>query len=209
VLSVWHLDFVWVPDAAHEARRDLVRAPAAAKQDEYRAKHRLIKYLLRAGWCNPESRRAWTHPWWRWLQSLKLDHAPQQTTPLSHVAEVPHQGERVSRFDKDIELTVESASPKKKVVIEALQALRGVAKLTAITIVTEIGTFQRFRKPTELMRYTRFSQTKPRPRVSCDRKNYDLMLYGVTSTYFEGQAKLNEMAKCGYSRDHGSDYEQV
>ena len=38
--------------------------------------------------------------------------------------------------------------------IEALQALRGVAKVTAATIVTEVGTFQRFRKATELMGYT-------------------------------------------------------
>jgi hypothetical protein len=38
-------------------------------------------------------------------------------------------------------------------VVEALQALRGVAKLTAITIVTEVGTFQRFNKPTDLMAY--------------------------------------------------------
>jgi transposase len=47
-----------------------------------------------------------------------------------------------------------SASPEKKAVVEALQALRGVAKLTAITIVTEAGTFQRFNRPNELMAYT-------------------------------------------------------
>jgi transposase len=94
---------VWVPDAAHEALRDLVRARAAAKQDESRAKHRL--------------------------------------------------GDRVSRLDSQIERVVDSAPAATKAVIEALQALRGVAKLTAITIVTEVGTFQRFRKPTDLMGY--------------------------------------------------------
>ena len=31
---------VWVPDAAHEALRDLVRAREAAKQDQLRARHR-------------------------------------------------------------------------------------------------------------------------------------------------------------------------
>ena len=31
---------VWVPDAAHEALRDLVRAREAAKKDELRARHR-------------------------------------------------------------------------------------------------------------------------------------------------------------------------
>ena len=38
---------VWVPDAAHEALRDLVRAREAAKGDLLRARHRLSKFLLR------------------------------------------------------------------------------------------------------------------------------------------------------------------
>ena len=35
------LTAVWVPDAAHEALRDLVRAREAAKKDQLRARHRL------------------------------------------------------------------------------------------------------------------------------------------------------------------------
>ncbi len=38
---------------------------------------------------------------------------------------------------------------------------------------------------------------------------YDLLLYDVTSTYFEGQAKANPKAQRGYSRDHRSDCKQV
>jgi transposase len=38
---------------------------------------------------------------------------------------------------------------------------------------------------------------------------YDLLLYDVTSTYFEGQANGNEQAQRGYSRDHRSDCKQV
>jgi transposase len=62
-------------------------------------------------------------------------------------------GDRVSRPDSQIERVVDAAPAATKAVIEALQALRGVAKLTAITIVTEVGTFRRFRKPTDLMGY--------------------------------------------------------
>ena len=40
---------VWVPDAAHEALRDLVRAREAAKQDQLRHRHQLGKFLLRHG----------------------------------------------------------------------------------------------------------------------------------------------------------------
>lgn len=38
---------------------------------------------------------------------------------------------------------------------------------------------------------------------------YDLLLYDVTSTYFEGEAKRNPQARRGYSRDHRSDCKQV
>lgn len=38
---------------------------------------------------------------------------------------------------------------------------------------------------------------------------YDLVLYDVTSTYFEGEAKANPKAQRGYSRDHRADCKQV
>jgi transposase len=38
---------------------------------------------------------------------------------------------------------------------------------------------------------------------------YDLLLYDLTSSYFEGLAEENELAKRGYSRDHRSDCKQI
>jgi transposase len=38
---------------------------------------------------------------------------------------------------------------------------------------------------------------------------YDLLLYDITSTYFEGEAKANPQAKRGYSRDKRPDCKQV
>jgi transposase len=38
---------------------------------------------------------------------------------------------------------------------------------------------------------------------------YDLLLYDLTSTYFEGEAKHNPLAQRGYSRDHRPDCKQV
>jgi transposase len=148
------LTSVWVPDAAHEALRDLVRARSAAKGDESRAKHRLVKYLLRNGVRHPDDCRAWAHPWWRWVQRITFDHGTQQVTLADLIAEVLHQRERLARLDLAIDRAIESAPPEKKAVVAALQALRGIAKLTVVTIVTEVGTFQRFHKPTELMGYT-------------------------------------------------------
>jgi transposase len=39
--------------------------------------------------------------------------------------------------------------------------------------------------------------------------DYDLLLYDVTSTYFEGQCDSNGLAERGYSRDHRPDCKQV
>lgn len=39
--------------------------------------------------------------------------------------------------------------------------------------------------------------------------DYDLLLYDVTSTYFEGESNSNEQAQRGYSRDHRPDCKQV
>src|SRR5512135_591214 len=39
--------------------------------------------------------------------------------------------------------------------------------------------------------------------------DYDLLLYDLTSTYFEGLAAENELARRGYSRDHRSDCKQI
>ena len=54
------LTAVWVPDAAHEALRDLVRAREAAKKDQLRHRHRLGKFLLRHGKRPTDAGQAWT-----------------------------------------------------------------------------------------------------------------------------------------------------
>src|SRR5207249_5946242 len=54
------LTAVWVPDADHEALRDLVRAREAAKKDQLRARHRLSKFLLRHGRRPPVGVTLWT-----------------------------------------------------------------------------------------------------------------------------------------------------
>jgi transposase len=148
------LSSVWVPDAHHESLRDVVRAREAAKEDELRAKHRLTKYLLRYGQRPAENCRAWTAAWWHWVRHLQLAHAEQNTTLLDHIMEVDHQAQRITRLEAAIEVAVQAAPQHLKSIVDALQALRGVAKITAITLATEFGTFRRFEHASEVMSYT-------------------------------------------------------
>jgi transposase len=145
------LTSVFVPSVEHEALRDLVRAREAAKTDQLRARHRLSKYLLRYGKRPPAGCRPWTLTYWRWVRVLKLDHAAQEQTLLDYIHEVEHQGERIPRVDKAIDEALETAPTAMSAVIEAL---RGVAKITAVTLAVEVGSFRRFERATELMSYT-------------------------------------------------------
>lgn len=147
------LTAVWVPDAAHEALRDVVRAREAAKKDELRAKHRLSKFLLRHGRRASDGTTAWTGKFWAWLNSVRFDYAAQEATLLDYRTEVERAADRLKRLEKAIDQAVQDAPPQMKAVIDALQALRGIAKITATTVVTEVGNFSRFARPNLLMGY--------------------------------------------------------
>src|SRR3974377_946445 len=67
------LTAVWVPDQAHEAIRDVVRARQAAVRTLRRARHKLSGFLLRHG--HHYHRPAWTQLHRRWLASLKFEQA--------------------------------------------------------------------------------------------------------------------------------------
>jgi transposase len=148
------LTAVWVPDEAHEALRDLVRARQAAKIDEKRARHRLQKFLLRHGQRPPQGVKAWSTPHRAWLQKLTLEHATLQVVLGEYFHEVGHQEQRVARLDTAIEQAVEEAPEQIRAVVAALQGLRGVRKVTATAVVAEIGQFSRFAHPRQLMGYS-------------------------------------------------------
>jgi transposase len=145
---------VWVPDAAHEALRDLVRAREAAKKDQLRARHRLSKFLLRQGRRPPAATKAWTQAYLAWVKSVRFAHAAQEATLLDYVHEVDHVAARIARLEQAIDDAVKTAPVPTRAVIDALQALRGVALVTAVTMVSEVGDFTRFPRARQLMGYS-------------------------------------------------------
>jgi transposase len=146
---------VWVPDAAHEALRDLVRAREAAKKDQLRARHRLGKFLLRHGRRPPTAMKPWTQAHFAWVKSaVRFDQAAQEATLLDYIHEVDHVAARIGRLEAAIEAAVQTAPARMRAVIDALQALRGIALVTAVTIVAEVGELSRFTKPRQLMGYS-------------------------------------------------------
>jgi len=148
------LTAVWVPDAAHEALRDLMRAREAAKKDQLRARHRLGKFLLRHGRRPAAAMTAWTQTHLTWVKTVHFAHAAQEATLLDYLHEVEHVADRIVRLEQAIDVAVKAAPERMRAVIEALQALRGIALVSAATIASEIGELSRFAKPRQLMGYS-------------------------------------------------------
>jgi len=148
------LTAVWVPDAGSEALRDLVRAREAAKQDQLRARHRLSKFLLRLGQRPAAGVKAWTQLYMAWVRQLRFPQAAQDSTRLDYLHEVEHMAERVLRLEKAIAEAVKLASPELQAVVRDLQALRGIAQISAVTIAAELGNISRFESARQLMGYS-------------------------------------------------------
>ena len=148
------LTAVWVPDASHEALRDLVRAREAAKKDQLRARHRLGKFLLRHGRRPAEPMRAWSQRHLTWIKGdVHFEQPAQEATLLDYLHEVEHAATRIERLERAIDDAILSAPPRMRAVVDALQALRGIAKVSAVTIVAEVGELTRFGRARQLMGY--------------------------------------------------------
>ena len=116
-----------------------MRAREAAKQDRLRARHRLSKFLLRTGRRAAVGMKAWTEPYMAWVRQVRFEQAAQQATLLDYLHEVDHMAARVKRWEQAITEAVKLASPQVPEVIRGLQALRGIAEISAVTIVAELG----------------------------------------------------------------------
>jgi len=77
------LTAVWVPDDAHEAMRDLIRARSTAVRVLGKARQHLQGFLLRHGRIYA-GKKGWTLAYRRWLTTVRFDHAAQPTHPKTH-----------------------------------------------------------------------------------------------------------------------------
>jgi transposase len=147
---------VWVPTPAHEAVRDLVRAREDAREDQQRARQRLGKFLLRHGWKPPEDiKKNWTNKHMDWVKrQVRFEQPASQAAFLDYVHEVEHAADRLQRMEKAIDDAIAAAPAEIQEVVQALQALRGVGKIVAASVVAEVGSLSRFAKPRQLMSYS-------------------------------------------------------
>jgi transposase len=144
------LTAVRIPSAGDEAVRDLVRAREDAVRECRNARHRLKALLLRNGIASA-GKSAWSAAHLRWLSTLKLEHAAQQIGFQEYLHAITEATARIMRLEQAMRDTLHEWSLKP--LVQALQAMRGVQLIAAMTLVAELQDFLRFDTPRQLMAY--------------------------------------------------------
>lgn len=149
LLRAEELVAVWVPDAAHEAMRDLVRARACAVEDLIRCRQRIGGFVLRQGLRYVG--KPWTRKHRLWLGRLEFA-APAHRLMLGEMLTALDETQaRRDRLTDHIAELVPSWSLAW--LVEALQALRGYRLINAASLAAELGDPRRFDSPRQLMGY--------------------------------------------------------
>ena len=141
---------VRVPDVVDESVRDLVRAREDAVRECRNGRHRLKALLLRNG-IGYAGKTAWTAAHLRWLATVKLAHSAQQIAFQEYLGSITQSTDRIARLEK----SMIDALPQwgLRPVVQALQAMRGIQLIAAMTLVAELQDFLRFDNPRQLMSY--------------------------------------------------------
>jgi transposase len=149
---------VWVPDEGHEALRDLSRARTDARIDLLRHRHQLSKFLLRQQLVPTQRLRPWGKMHRAWVQSLHLPLPSHQVVLRDYLVTIDCAVDRLANLEAELALaaTQSALAP----LIGALQAFRGIALTTAITLVAELGDLRRFPTARDLMGYTGLVSTE-------------------------------------------------
>ncbi len=142
---------VTIPEEQTEAMRDLERAREDAVHSLQRARQQLDKFLLRHGRHYEAGKKKWSYRHQRWLKQQVFSEEAQRRTMDSYLRRIDQNEQELKQLTKDIEELVETwvLGP----LVKALQAMRGISLISAVTLAAEIGNFDRFRHPRQLMAY--------------------------------------------------------
>jgi transposase len=147
-LRAGDLTAVWVPDAHHEAVRDLTRARGAAVRDLRTKRQQVSALLLRLGQSYP-GKTTWGKAHLAWLAGRKLDHLEQRIALEEMLHAVRQASDRIGRLEQAIRAALPGWSLAPTAI--ALMALRGIDLIAATSLLAEIGDLTRFCSPRELM----------------------------------------------------------
>lgn len=154
-LAVLHrgglLTAVWVPDPAHEAMRDLIRARLAAVRAVRTARQQLSGFLLRHERTYGAGRRAWTKAHRGWLADQSFRQPAQQIVLEESIEAVRLAELRLDRVDGYLRAQIPSWS--RFPLVRNLCAVRGIDVIAAAGLAAATGDPSRFATAPDFMAY--------------------------------------------------------
>ena len=130
-----------VPTVQEEAVRDLCRARADMVTDRTRARHRLGMFLLRHGrpW---RGGNAWTLTHERWLLAQRFEEPALAATYVHYRAVLDARDAQLEAIEADLAGWYDA--PPFADAVGRLAAYRGITRLGALTLASEVGDWRRF-----------------------------------------------------------------
>jgi len=138
------------PNPQQEAVRDLTRLREAAQRSLMRIRHQISKFMLRHGFAYQDGNH-WTQKHQRWLQHRNLSNPLGNEILAQMLTELEHQMDRCQQLAKRVEQIAQEKPYREPV--GWLCCFRGIDTITAMTILAELFSFERFKSPKQLMGY--------------------------------------------------------
>jgi transposase len=138
-----------IPTVAEEAVRDLCRARVDLLADRTRARHRLSKFLLRHGEVWRGGATAWTVAHERWLLSQRFDDPALAATYGHYRAVLEVRDAQLEAIEADLATWYER--PPFADAMARLSAYRGVTRLGALHLASEVADWRRFATAPQFM----------------------------------------------------------
>jgi transposase len=142
-----------IPTAAEERVREIVRCRETLQREILRSRHYLLKLLLRRGLIY-HSGAHWTQRHRAWLDDQRRSGVLTEGDAVAfdeYLALLDYKLGRRAELDRQIEAL--ALTPLYHPMVARLTCFRGISTLGAMVLATELGDWQRFAKPTQLMAY--------------------------------------------------------
>jgi transposase len=146
------------PTPQTEGLRDLLRCREDLRRARVPARNRVLKQLLRYGRIYREGKHAWTKKHREWVNRQHLDDPLAQAALDQALIHLDGLDRQLALLDASLERLAREGRWAEQA--QVLVRFRGIATLTALGLIAEIGDFARFSSPRELMSWLGITPTE-------------------------------------------------
>jgi transposase len=181
---------VYVPDNEDNAIKEYIRMRDDQKLMLKKIKQQILAFILRQGKRFEGGKTYWTIAHMKWLKSLDLTGLDKETLS-EYLITYDYLTDKIARLDKRIEELASGEKYEKKV--KNMSCLIGVKTHTALSMIVEVGDFERFEKAP---RFAAFLGLVPCENSSADNVNR----YSITKAGNSHLRRLMVEAAQSYTR---------